>query len=269
MKLTYLGTAAAEGFPAVFCRCEHCLEARRRGGKNVRTRSQALVNGDLLIDLPADTYHHFLMNGIEGDAISHLLITHSHPDHLYPTALTMRSGCYAHNMRVETLEVFASAQTLATLGEAPENVSFTSLVPFQPTAVGQYMVTALPARHEPCAGAVMYLIEGEKTLLYAHDSGYFYEEVFEHLAALGKVLDMVSYDCTCGDIPVGDEGRHMGFENIARVKERLCALGVTDAHTVHYVNHFSHNAAPLQEEFEQRAATIGCGCSFDGCAVEF
>ena len=27
MKLTYLGTAAAEGFPAVFCNCEHCREA--------------------------------------------------------------------------------------------------------------------------------------------------------------------------------------------------------------------------------------------------
>ena len=50
MKLTYLGTAAAEGWPAVFCNCENCKEAARLGGRNIRTRSQALVNDDLLLD---------------------------------------------------------------------------------------------------------------------------------------------------------------------------------------------------------------------------
>ena len=56
MKLTFLGTAAAEGFPAIFCNCEYCKEARKLGGKNIRSRSQTLINDDLLIDLPADSY---------------------------------------------------------------------------------------------------------------------------------------------------------------------------------------------------------------------
>ena len=51
MQFQYLGTAAAEGWPAVFCRCKYCLEAQRLGGKNIRTRSQAIVNDDLLLDL--------------------------------------------------------------------------------------------------------------------------------------------------------------------------------------------------------------------------
>ena len=55
MKLTYLGTAAAEAVPAIFCNCEICKEARKLGGKNVRTRSQALINDDLLLDFPAGT----------------------------------------------------------------------------------------------------------------------------------------------------------------------------------------------------------------------
>ena len=63
MQFTYLGTAAAEGWPAVFCRCKYCLEAQRLGGKNIRTRSQAIVNDDLLIDLPPDTYLHKLAHG--------------------------------------------------------------------------------------------------------------------------------------------------------------------------------------------------------------
>ena len=49
MKITFLGTAAAEGIPALFCNCQCCTEARRRGGKNLRTRSQSLINDDLLI----------------------------------------------------------------------------------------------------------------------------------------------------------------------------------------------------------------------------
>jgi phosphoribosyl 1,2-cyclic phosphodiesterase len=31
MKLNFLGTAAAEGFPAIFCNCEYCKEARKLG----------------------------------------------------------------------------------------------------------------------------------------------------------------------------------------------------------------------------------------------
>ena len=69
MKLKYLGTAAAEAFPAVFCNCKYCNEARELGGKNIRTRSQAMINDDLLIDFPADTYAHFLQNGIDGEKI--------------------------------------------------------------------------------------------------------------------------------------------------------------------------------------------------------
>lgn len=273
MKLTYLGTAAAEGMPAVFCRCAYCEEARRLGGKNVRTRSQALVNDDLLIDLPADTYHHFLTNGIEGDKIANVLITHAHSDHLYPAELEMRHSCYAHDMRVDTLDVYASSETADRIISAvgvPPQVSINTLAAMIPTEVGDYTVTALPARHMFGCGAVFYLIEqGGKTLLYAHDTGYFYEEVFEYFAHSGIHLDMVSYDCTNGDLPIPDEGTHMGFANIARVQGRLREIGVIDDNTVQYINHFSHNAAPLHAAFEKRAADIGCGCSYDGCVVEF
>ena len=53
MKLQYLGTAAAECWPAIFCECPACLEAARRGGKNIRHRSGAIVDDRVLIDLSA------------------------------------------------------------------------------------------------------------------------------------------------------------------------------------------------------------------------
>ena len=55
MKIRYLGTAAAEGWPALFCSCPICTHARTQGGKNLRTRTQAILDGELLIDFPPDT----------------------------------------------------------------------------------------------------------------------------------------------------------------------------------------------------------------------
>ncbi len=60
MEIQYLGTAAAEGLPALFCDCETCRRARDMGGKEMRTRTQSVVDGKLLIDLPPDTYTHAL-----------------------------------------------------------------------------------------------------------------------------------------------------------------------------------------------------------------
>ena len=60
MKIKFLGTAAAEAMPAPFCVCENCKRAMKLGGRNIRTRSQALVDDALLIDFPCDTYFHMI-----------------------------------------------------------------------------------------------------------------------------------------------------------------------------------------------------------------
>ena len=99
MRKQYLGTAAAEGWPAVFCGCAACRRARELGGQNLRTRSQALVDGRLLIDLPPDTYLHALRGGLELERVASLLITHSHQDHFYPFELFMRGDPYAQISR--------------------------------------------------------------------------------------------------------------------------------------------------------------------------
>ena len=50
MKIKYLGTAAAEGVPAIFCRCEVCRKSKAAGGRNIRTRSQSIIDDRLLLD---------------------------------------------------------------------------------------------------------------------------------------------------------------------------------------------------------------------------
>lgn len=56
MEIRYLGTAAAEGFPALFCQCDTCRRAAAKGGKNIRTRSSVLVNDTVLLDMGPDLY---------------------------------------------------------------------------------------------------------------------------------------------------------------------------------------------------------------------
>ena len=272
MKIQFLGTAAAEGMPAVFCNCEYCREARRLGGKNIRTRSQTLINDDLLIDLPADTYMHFLLNGIEGDTIDNLLITHSHSDHFYPDELYMHSGCFAHAQRAETLNVYCGEGAYAKsahLNEADIHVSVRKIAPYETRTIGRYQVTALPARHFVGDGPLFYIIQADKTLLYAHDTGYFFEEVFSFLQEKGFRFDLVSMDCTNVDIPVNDEGGHMGIDNIQRVLKRLEDMGAVDEKTIRVINHFSHNANPLYHVLEKRVEGLGYRVSYDGMTVEF
>lgn len=254
MKITYLGTAAAEGFPALFCNCQYCREARALKGKNIRTRSQAMIDNDLLIDLPADTYSHFLNNDIKGDLIKYLLVTHAHADHFYTNDLAIRYGVYAHDMRVDRLKVYCGDGVASLAKKACDvegyNVDVATLSPFDTVAVGDYTVTALPARHSTTC-PLFYIIKKDKTILYAHDTGFFFDEVFDYIQKNDCVFDLVSLDCTHVDLPISDTGGHMGIDNVNRVVKRLWDMGAITDQTKVVINHFSHNSAPIHHKLEQ------------------
>ncbi len=59
MKLKYLGTSAAEGIPPLHADAGYAKKARRLKGRYVRTRSQAMINNDMLLDFNSDSYGHF------------------------------------------------------------------------------------------------------------------------------------------------------------------------------------------------------------------
>ncbi|MBR6554411.1 MAG: hypothetical protein IKT91_07365 [Clostridia bacterium] len=278
MKLTYLGTAAAEGWPALFCRCEYCKKALERGGKNLRTRSQAMVNDDLLIDFPADSFSHMQQNGLNFSAVKTLLITHSHMDHFSPTDLHLRStSYYAHDLSTPNLTLYGNERVMKLLEreritreEEPNDtgISAVEIQAYKPFTAGKYRVTALPAFHAMNEKAFVYLIEdGEKTLLYLHDTGELFDEVYEYLAANKVRADLISYDCTYVALPSG--GGHMGLDSCPKVRARLEAIGVSDANTISVVNHFSHNGKLIHDELVPAAKEIGFLTSYDGMVVEF
>lgn len=278
MKLRYLGTAAAEGCPALFCTCPLCAAARQDGGRDVRTRSQALVDDTLLIDFPADTYHHALSTPeLDLPALRHLLITHSHADHFYPMDLGLRCSDFAADVS-GTLTVYCN-ETVAQGWEAarngeyapfadlPERVQVRVLEPYETFDAGGYTVTALPANHKRNELCFIYAIERDgKRLLYANDTGTQLEDsVWAFLR--GRRFDAVSMDCTAMDRRVGRY--HMGLPDNDELRTRLLEIGAADGDTRFVVTHFSHFGGLTHVELERRAAAYGFVTAYDGMALEF
>ena len=275
MKVKFLGTAASEGFPAVFCNCEYCQKAREKKGKNIRTRHQTLINEDLLIDLPADTYMHTLNGELRLDKVKHLLITHAHVDHFYPLELTNKVVPYAHDQESEKLKVYGGQGALKLylkdVGDFDINgfkniVSFHFIECYKPTDIGDgYIITSLPARHDFGNDGRIFIIEKDgKKILYAHDTGIFYDEVYDYMEKAGVYFDFISLDCTNVELLFPDNSSHMGFNQIERVLKKLVEIKAIDDNTIKYVNHFSHNGNALQENVEKSAVKYGLKVAFDG-----
>lgn len=277
MKLKYLGTAAAEGVPAIFCECETCKTARKRGGKEIRTRSQAIVDNELLIDFPADTYMHFLNNNIVGGKIKSCIITHTHQDHLYAEDFEMRFPGFAPKKSQETLTVYGSERVGKAMamqlfdGRKNSAVKFEEVRPYEPFFADGYKITALKAVHDVFSNPYFYMIEKDgKTLLYGNDTDYFDDSVWEYFEKTKPHFDLVSLDCTNGNMPKVDYIGHMGLNVNIKVKERLLKMGCADEKTIFVCNHFSHNADDvLYEEFSKIAEKQGFLTSYDGMEIEF
>ena len=277
MKLTYYGTAAAEGWPALFCQCESCRVSAEKGGKSIRTRSQALVNDDLLIDFPADTLMHTLVNGLDLNRVKDVLITHSHEDHFYPDDIACRQSGYTKFRAPHTLPVYGSDgvakkyDQVAAVGWNTEMRDITPMVElteYQPLELENYTVWPMLADHNPYEKCFIYVIRDKrdgKTLLYAHDTGYLREDNWEFMKDFH--FDLVSLDCTFGKLY--ETRGHMGIDTCAQVKDDMIAKGLADEKTVFIVNHYSHNCKYLcHEEIEADAARFGMLASYDGMAVE-
>lgn len=282
MKIKYLGTAAAEGWPAVFCHCPYCEEARKRGGKEVRTRSQALINDDLMIDLPADTYMHGLLHSVDLSAVKYLFITHPHSDHFYPAELAMRGGPFAVQMTSEKLQIYTSYRTKNLCYQAAgaefcrdvDNlIQWNIIKAYEPVRVGSYTVTPLPAMHMYGMTAMepfFYLVEQQdKALLYMHDTGRSVDDALAYLQKEGKKLDFVSFDCTYGLKPShGELDGHMGFEDAKILREKMLAMGICHKDTHYALSHFSHNNGTLHKELCDTVNPQGMDVAFDGMEVE-
>ena len=272
MKIKYLGTAAYEGIPSLFCQCETCKKSIKLGGRNLRSRSQALVNDDLLLDFPPDTVWHFQNYKIDFSKINNCLITHSHSDHFYleDMAIIRNDYCHTQNYKINYYSgdaVYQSTNKLIT--DEPqkyENMSVTKVEQGKIYTIGKYKVMPLRANHALNTTPLFYAIsDGDKSILYAHDTGYFSDEVFELLREFKK-FDLVSLDCT-GAIQRGWMDGHMCVETNIKIFEKLEKEGLINKDTIKVVNHFSHNGKATYDELKEFTKDLGIIVSYDGLEI--
>lgn len=269
MKIQFLGTAAAEAVPAFFCACPHCEYAREVGGKEVRTRSGAIVDDTLKLDFPPDTLLHMFLYGLNFNYLEHILITHSHEDHFAWQDIAYRREGFSHPPKdAAPLNIYGDSVVVDKIKELDiPNLVPHLMVPFVPTQVGEYTVTALRAIHMVGTNEkpLFYLIEKDgKSLLYAHDTDEFPQEDMDFLA--GRHIDLISLDCTSGMLHHDYVG-HMDVWNNLNMREKLLSNGAADEHTIFVCNHFSHNGLAPYEEMEKVAD--GMLISYDGMEIEF
>lgn len=274
MKLTYFGTAAYEGVPALGCECDTCKRSRALGGRNLRSRCQAMLDDDLLLDFPPDTVWHFQRNGIDFRKLEGCLISHSHSDHLYAEDLEILGSYYTKNGRVEPLRFFCGESGYSAIRARTEKehvrarVEAVLVKPFEKFTVGRYEVLPLRASHNADSSPLVYRMEKEgKSLLFAHDTGVFEEESWQALEKAGR-LDLVSLDCTCA-FWTGRKTRHLSFDVCLTVFEEMKRRGIADDWTVFVVNHFSHNGNATYDDMVERATPHNVLVSYDGMRVEF
>lgn len=276
MKITYLGTAAAEGVPAIFCNCDICKSVKKAGGKSIRTRSQILIDEDLLLDFPMDTYLHVLRNNLDLSKVKNIFITHSHMDHLYPMELSLHGAPYAHNMVEPLLNVYGSdtvinlvksSLTRELTDEVKKSLSLSPLSPYESVSLENMKITALPAVHTKNENCFIYLIEGDKTILQFNDSGILDTPVYEYMKDKGVKLDLINFDCTYGYREKG-KGRHMGVLDVVNERERMIKYEILSNDPQFILTHFSHNGALTYEEMEKLTAPLGFIVAYDGMIID-
>lgn len=275
MEILYMGTAAAEGWPALFCDCPVCSHAREAGGKNIRSRSQALLDGEVLIDFPPDSYAHAVKYGLNFGKIHTLLITHSHMDHWFPTDLIHRHSHFGHGAE-GVLHVYGNAAVekayydhilIDRFRAHPLDgvVQFHRISGGDRFAAGGWEIVAVPADHDQREECLVYICKKDgKALFYGHDTGVNLPDTAWELLSR-EHFDLVSLDATRGRNQ--KNGYHMGLPDIEPFVEKLTVLGCVDSRTQVVLNHFSHNGQMTQEELTAWAGARGMTAAWDGLTV--
>jgi phosphoribosyl 1,2-cyclic phosphate phosphodiesterase len=271
MEFVILGTAAAEAWPAPFCRCSVCVRARELGGRDIRSRSGALLDGVVKIDFGPDTYAQMQNTGRDIFGITSLIFTHQHDDHISANQLMYRHPPFVRETTPPILDIYGNEPVVEIINEELKCAGCTDkdirarlaapLVPFTTvTTADGTEILPLPADHVEKA-LVLRLARKGRTIFYGHDSGSYSEETVQALK--GVPLDIALFDCTNGTEPSNNRG-HMGVDGVLLSIDRLRAVGAVTSGTQLVATHFSHNGCASYAELRSFFDPHGIAVAFDG-----
>ncbi|MGY2067966.1 MBL fold metallo-hydrolase [Blastococcus sp. SYSU DS0619] len=256
MRVTLLGTGAADGWPNPWCTCASCTDARSR--QELRRPTSALVDGVLLLDLsptpPPD--------GIPLAGVRTVLVTHDHPDHCAPLALLARQWV----RRADPLTVAGPPAVLDAVRPwlGPDDpVELVEVGPGATLHRDGYAIRALAADHE--VPTVLYDVTGPDgaRLLHATDTGPLPASTVE--AVRGAAFDVVLLEETFGDL-VGHGTGHLDLRSFPEQLDRLRAVGAVTGTTDVVAVHLGHHNPPAAR-LARRLAASGARLVPDGATL--
>lgn len=283
MKLRFLGTSAAGGYPNPHCRCENCVAARAAGGKSIRMMCSAIINDDLLIDLGPDLSGACMRFGIDLANVRWVLQTHSHGDHLLALHASARAATWAAK-NAQPMEWFlneaaidavvtGNSKSLAKMSmvindDAPANLRLTTINPWQELEFGPYRVLTIPANHTSAPNPLLFAIASNHlSMLYGSDTSALPDDVWPQVAERGWTFDVVVFDHNDGF--VRDASRsHMGSGRVLAEFERMQSLGIANDETRLLGTHIAHHSAGTHDVESARAQALGYNIAYDGLTLE-
>jgi phosphoribosyl 1,2-cyclic phosphate phosphodiesterase len=268
MDIFFLGTGAAEGFPGIFSDSPLSKEARRRGGKDLRTRSTILINEKIKIDLPPDTLTHVhKYPELSFAKLENLLFTHSHDDHFAVRELQYLSPNFAPD-REKPLFIHASAHIIKKIQKETDDffeeapLEYCPFVPFESFRIGDVTITPIVANHRLDELCVNFLVtQNEKTLLYASDTGWYTPPTWEFLA--DQKIDSIIVECGKGISDNPYEG-HLSLKDVIAFKEKLISTQTILEKTPLYITHLAHTGGLLHEGYLEHCAPHNIDVAYDG-----
>jgi adenosylcobinamide kinase / adenosylcobinamide-phosphate guanylyltransferase len=260
MRVRLLGTGSADGWPNAFCDCASCQSARRSG--NVRVPTSALVDDRILLDCGPESPRAALRHGTSLASVTHILITHDHPDHSAPMALLARSWA----RRVEPITIVGPAPVIASWSswaDPTDPVRWRVVMAGDTLTIDGYTVAVLDAAHGDVEGVVYDLTGPDQTrLLYATDTGPLPAPTVR--AMTGAAYDLILLEATFGDRlgpgqPQGTD--HLDLRTFGDQLVRLRHAGAITSKTRISPIHLSHHSPP---DLAERLAGWGSVVVDDG-----
>ena len=270
VRLRFLGTGAADYLAPKTCPCNNCTGIRKLGGRNYRRTSSVLLNKGTLIDCGPHTLEALSDAGVRLDEIGSLFLTHSHDDHLDPSALSALAS--ASNRRTP-LSVFGHETTLGWIPAGlKEKLRLVSVELEKPVQAGALLVEGLPANHfieeNPKEIPLHYLFtEGSRQWFYGADGCWLLKPAWWRLRR--AKLDLAVFDATMGK--ANYDYRIFEHNTLDMVKQMVGAFREAkilkeDARIV--LTHLSLHENPPHDLWAPEVAADGFVLAYDGLEIE-
>ncbi len=277
MKVTFLGTAAAEGMPALWCECDTCRQAKAIGGKELRRRCAYAIDNDTMVDFGPDSFWQSVEFNIDLTKLERIIVTHNHGDHLSPMEFLWRRTPWFSQLKRELTVIGTKRIFGKIIAFTAEDCGIYDLADLQIRPVeigngesiveGDMKITAFAANHAPGKEPQIFAIEsGGKRFLVANDTGILPDSSWEQLR--GIEFDLVEIDCTGGVGCKNWRDGHLTADTMLEFRDKLVGLGCITSKTQVYANHFSHNGKSLHSDLEAFFAPHGIKVAYDGLVVE-